>query len=93
MATYENPRGNVNGTADADTFLFNTPLDSLTVADALAGVDQLIVDRSADQGSSFRAGDIFHSGTFYGGVQTGPYDPQLIFYQFEDVRIRRIGLQ
>jgi Ca2+-binding RTX toxin-like protein len=84
--TYYNPRGSVDGTSGPDNAIFDTPITSFVTIDALEGTDQLIVDYRSAQRSSFHVGDIFNSGTFYGLVQIGPYDPQLNFYQFEDVR-------
>jgi Ca2+-binding RTX toxin-like protein len=85
MTAYVNPTGYVDGTPEADSFLFNAPLQSWVTMDALGGIDQLTVDRSAGSASAFQARDTFNSGVFYGVVQTGPYDPQLTYYNVEDV--------
>ncbi|MET1113166.1 MAG: calcium-binding protein, partial [Allosphingosinicella sp.] len=85
MAAYVNPTGSVNGTSAADSFLFNAPLNAWVTMDALGGVDQLTVDRSAGPASWFYARDAFNSGIFSGTVNSGPYDPQLTYYNVEGV--------
>ncbi|HEU0097554.1 MAG TPA: calcium-binding protein, partial [Allosphingosinicella sp.] len=85
MTAYVNPRGSVNGTSAADSFLFDIPIDSYVTMDALDGVDQLTVDYRAGSATSFYARDLFNSGAFFGTVQSGPYSPALTYYNVESV--------
>jgi Ca2+-binding RTX toxin-like protein len=77
----------VSGTTEADTFLFDEPLETTVTISALAGFDRLSIDWRAAEAVRFSARDIFDSGTFRGDAEDRVYGPRLSFYNLEDLSI------
>ncbi len=88
---YQNQTGNVEGTSGPDSFIYDLPLGANTTVDGREGIDRLVVDRSAEERSTFEVSGNLNSGSFSGHVVYGDYHiplptPYLLYSQIEDVK-------
>ncbi|HYW16156.1 MAG TPA: hypothetical protein VE891_08385, partial [Allosphingosinicella sp.] len=96
MATYTNPRGSVTGTADSDTFIFDTPLDNNALVDGKEAADTIVVNRSSDRRTHFIVGEQVDNGGLQGGVYYGDFyipvtDRYISFSNIESVQFTGSG--
>lgn len=87
MATIVDRTGTFTLTNANDDISYTKPFDTLTFVDAAGGKDSLRVTFETSGQMEVNADDIFNSGTFFGKVSYGPFDPQLTFINIEEVSV------